>query len=204
MTEAGAPGRKRVRAALAAAGILASPADAGAHLVNTGLGPVYDGVAHFAMSPEVILPIIALGILAGLRGLAHARASVVILPTAWVVFGFVGMLLGPLAVSPAYESLPLLMLGGLVATDIRMPAWCLALLAILFGAFEGYNFGSAYFAIGDGPAAVIGSAGLVFVLITLVSAAILKAKWNWTRIAMRVVGSWTAASGMLLLGWGLR
>ncbi|RFB88441.1 hypothetical protein B5K11_23370 [Rhizobium leguminosarum bv. trifolii] len=204
MTEAGAPVRKPVRAVMASAGILASPADAGAHLVNTGLGPVYDGVAHFAMSPEVILPIIALGILAGLRGLAHARTSVVILPTAWVIFGFVGMLLGPLAVSPAYESLPLLMLGGLAAADIRMPTWCMALLAILLGAFEGYNFGSAYFATGDGPAAVVGSAGLVFVLIALVSAAVLKTKWNWTRIAMRVLGSWTAASGMLLLGWGLR
>jgi len=26
----------------------------------------------------------------------------------------------------------------------------------------------------------------------------------WTRIAVRVVGSWIAAIGLLLLGWGLR
>jgi len=204
MTKPAAPRKKRVHVVLVLAGALAIPADASAHLVNTGLGPIYDGVAHFAMSPEAILPIISLGIFAGLRGVVHARASVTSLPVAWVAFGLLGMLFGPVAISPAYESLPLLMLGGLAAADIRMPAWCTALLAVLLGAFEGYNFGAAYSATRDGLPAVIGSVGLVFVLIALASAAVLKAKWNWTRVAMRVVGSWTAASGMLLLGWGLR
>jgi len=189
---------------LVLAGALADPADANAHLVNTGLGPIYDGAAHFAMSPEAILPIIALGILVGLRGLVHARASVLILPAAWAAFGFLGALFGPRAINPACESLPLLILGGLAAADIPMRAWYTALLAVLLGAFEGYNFGAAYSATRDGLPAVIGSVGLVFVLIALVSAAVLKAEWNWARVAMRVVGSWTAASGMLLLGWGLR
>ena len=186
------------------AGAFAIPAETSAHLVSTGLGPIYDGVAHFAMSPEAILPIIALGIFAGLRGVVHARASVLILPAAWVAFGLLGMLFGPLAIDPAYESLPLLTVGGLAAADIRMPAWCTALLAVLLGAFEGYNFGAAYSATRESLPAIIGSVGFVFVLIAVVSAAVLRAKWGWTHIAMRVVGSWTAASGMLLLGWGLR
>ncbi|WP_244919957.1 HupE/UreJ family protein [Rhizobium grahamii] len=113
-------------------------------------------------------------------------------------------MLGSLAINPAYESLPLLILGGLAAADIRMPAWCMALLVVLLGAFEGWNFGSAYSAARDGAPAIIGSAGLIFVLIALVSAAVPKARWDRTRIAMRVAGSWTAASGLLLLGWGLR
>ncbi|EPE97157.1 HupE/UreJ family protein [Rhizobium grahamii] len=196
--------KSRTRAAWAPIGITAMPVDASAHLVNTGLGPIYDGVAHFAMSPEAILPIVALGMLAGLRGLAHARIAVLLLPVAWIAFGLVGMVLGSLAINPAYESLPLLILGGLAAADIRMPAWCMALLVVLLGAFEGWNFGSAYSAARDGAPAIIGSAGLIFVLIALVSAAVPKAKWDWTRIAMRVAGSWTAASGLLLLGWGLR
>jgi len=204
MTKAAAPRKNHIRAGWASFGIATIPVEASAHLVNTGLGPIYDGVAHFAMSPEVILPIVALGVLAGLRGLAHARIAVLLLPVAWIAFGLVGMVLGPLAINPAYESLPLLILGGLAAADIRMPAWCVALLAVLLGAFEGCNFASAYAAGRDGVPAVIGSAGLVFVLIALVSAAVLKANWDWTRIAMRVAGSWTAASGLLLLGWGLR
>ncbi|ANL89118.1 HupE/UreJ family protein [Rhizobium phaseoli] len=180
------------------------PVEASAHLVNTGLGPIYDGVAHFAMSPEAILPIVALGIFAGLRGPTHARASVLILPVAWVAFGLLGMLFGPPAINPAIASLPLLILGVLAAADIRMPSWGTGSLALLLGAFEGWSFGSAYSASRDGLPALAGSAGIVFVLIAIVSAAVLKAKWDWTRIAMRVIGSWTAASGMLLLGWGLR
>ncbi|MDR9814754.1 HupE/UreJ family protein [Rhizobium hidalgonense] len=136
--------------------------------------------------------------------MANARTAVLVLPVAWVAIGLVGMLFGPLAINPAFESLPLLILGGLAAADIRMPALATGSLALLLGAFEGYNFGSAYSAARDGFPALTGSAGLVFVLIAFVSAAVLKAKWNWTRIAMRVVGSWTAASGILLLGWGLR
>ncbi|MBB3564355.1 hydrogenase/urease accessory protein HupE [Rhizobium sp. BK512] len=204
MTKAAASTKSRIRAVGASIGIAIIPVEASAHLVNTGLGPIYDGVAHFAMSPEAILPIVALGVLAGLRGLAHARVAVLLLPVAWITFGLVGMSLGLLAINPAYESLPLLILGGLAAADVRMPVWATGSLAIVLAAFEGYVFGSAYSAARDGAPAIIGSAGLVFVLIALVSAAVLKAKWDWTRIAMRVVGSWTAASGMLLLGWGLR
>ena len=29
---------------------------AGAHLVTTGLGPFYDGISHFFLSPEDLLP----------------------------------------------------------------------------------------------------------------------------------------------------
>ncbi|WP_245441404.1 HupE/UreJ family protein [Rhizobium phaseoli] len=196
--------KSRTRAVWASIGIATIPVDASAHLVNTGLGPIYDGAVHFAVSPEAILPVVAFGVLAGLGGWANARTAVLILPVAWIAFGFAGMLFGPLAINPAFESLPLMILGGLAAADIRMPALATGSLALLLGAFEGYNFGSAYSTARDGLPALAGSAGLVFVLIAFVSAAVLKANWDWTRIAMRVVGSWTAASGMLLLGWGLR
>ena len=29
-------------------------------------------------------------------------------------------------------------------------------------------------------------------------------RWPWTRIAVRVVGSWIVASGLLMIGWRLR
>ena len=46
----------------------ALPADA--HLNSTGMGPFYDGLMHFLMSPEDIVPVLALALLAGLRGAA--------------------------------------------------------------------------------------------------------------------------------------
>src|SRR5437764_12664206 len=47
----------------------ALPADA--HLNSTGVGPFYDGLMHFLMSPEDIVPVLALALLAGLRGAAY-------------------------------------------------------------------------------------------------------------------------------------
>jgi hydrogenase/urease accessory protein HupE len=38
-----------------------------AHLVTTGLGPVYDGISHFLLSPDDLIPVLALALLAGLR-----------------------------------------------------------------------------------------------------------------------------------------
>jgi hypothetical protein len=39
------------------------------------------------------------------------------------------------------------------------------------------------------------------VIALLVSAAVVSLRAAWTRIAVRVVGSWVAAIGMLMFGW---
>ena len=54
------------------AGVVLCPA-AQAHLVTTGLGPIYDGVGHFFLSPEDVLIAIALALFAGMRGPAAGR-----------------------------------------------------------------------------------------------------------------------------------
>jgi len=41
----------------------------------------------------------------------------------------------------------------------------------------------------------------VLVIALLVSAAVVSLRAAWTRIAVRVVGSWVAAIGMLMFGW---
>jgi hypothetical protein len=45
---------------------------------------------------------------------------------------------------------------------------------------------------------------VLFVLVALTAALVLSLKKPWTRIVVRVVGSWIAASGLLLLGWFIR
>src|SRR5690349_17143418 len=47
---------------------LMSAAPAEAHLNTTGMGPLYDGLVHFFLSPEDIIPVLALALLTGLRG----------------------------------------------------------------------------------------------------------------------------------------
>ena len=72
------------RVALATVVALLSPAVSHAHLVNTGLGPFYDGVSHFALTPEDLLPALALALLAGQRGSRAGRLTLFALPAAWL------------------------------------------------------------------------------------------------------------------------
>jgi hypothetical protein len=64
---------------------LIAAAPARAHLVSTGLGPVYDGIYHLALTPRQMVPMAALALYAGLRGSAHARLALAILPLTWLI-----------------------------------------------------------------------------------------------------------------------
>ena len=44
----------------------------------------------------------------------------------------------------------------------------------------------------------------VFVVVALLAGLSSAARVPWTRIAVRVAGSWIAASGLFMLGWSLR
>jgi len=53
---------------IAAFGLLFWTSYASAHLVTTGLGPVYDGIGHLVLTPEDFVPVLAIALFAGLRG----------------------------------------------------------------------------------------------------------------------------------------
>lgn len=173
-----------------------------AHLIETGLGPVYDGITHFALTPEDLLPALALAVLAGLRGKDHARRAIVVLPLAWLLGGVAGTLAGaPGLAAPAW--LPLLVLGGLVAADFPLPAGSTTAIAALLGIVLGYANGTAMAQGGAGLRGIIGIACTVFVATTMATACAAAWQSGWLRIAWRVAGAWIAASGLLLLGWSL-
>ena len=66
------------------------PPPASAHLNSTGMGPVYDGLLHFLLSPEDIVPVVALAMFAGLRGPEYGRRALFLLPASWFVGCFLG------------------------------------------------------------------------------------------------------------------
>lgn len=189
---------------VAAALVLASAAqEARAHLVETGLGPVYDGIAHFALTPEDLIPALALAVLAGLRGSDHARRAIFVLPLAWLLAGVFGAS-AKIALPDSLSWAPLLVLGSLVAADLRLSATATTALAAALGIFLGLANGYAMTQAGAGVRGVAGIVGAVFVVTTLGAACAVAWQSGWLRIAWRVAGSWIAASGLLLLGWSLR
>lgn len=51
------------------------------------------------------------------------------------------------------------------------------------------------------PIALVGVAGTIFVLTALSSGQVVSLTAPWSRIAVRVAGSWIAAIGLLMVGW---
>ena len=174
-----------------------------AHLVNTGIGPVYDGIAHLLVSFEDLLPVIAMALLAGLNGPSAGRRVLLILPLAWLVGGVAGALsaAAPLPTGPA--ALTLMVIGVLVAADFRLAQAVIAAFALVLGFTHGWHNGTAIAAAGLPVTGLLGTAGAVFVMTALAAAVVVTLRQSWTRIAVRVAGSWIGASGLLLLGWTL-
>jgi urease accessory protein len=192
----------RVAIALVVSAVALAPSGAEAHLVTTGLGPFYDGMSHFALSPEDVLPVAALGILAGLRGKEQGRHAFVALPLAWLTGGIAGLALKTTIAIPAW--LPLIVLGGLVAADWRLPIRLTTAIAALLGLACGFLNGAALAEVGQGVVALLGIVTVVFIAMTLVTSSVLLLRAGWPRLAARIAGSWIAASGLLLLGWSFR
>jgi len=186
------------------ASLASLPAIAHAHLTSSGLGPVYDGILHFLTSPEDLAAVVALALFAGLRGPDQGRWALIALPCAWLLGSFVGLV----AIAPqsnAWLSASwLLALGLLVALDAKLPLVATTAVAAVLGLMHGYANGSGMNPSVPVVLALLGLATSVFVATALSAAAVVRFGDAWRRIAVRVVGSWIAASGLLLLGWAIR
>ncbi|HSL68683.1 MAG TPA: HupE/UreJ family protein [Longimicrobiales bacterium] len=197
------PIERRLRIALFVA-ILLSPAIARAHLTDTGLGPIYDGIAHLLLSFDDLLPVVALALLAGLNGARAGRLVLFILPIAWFAGGIAGVLAAGAAPPAIVTSLSLLALGVLTAASAKLRPALVVFLAVALGLIHGWLNGAAIATAGREANGLIGIAGTIFVVVALGSAVVVSLRKPWTRIAVRVIGSWIAAVGLLVLGWSLR
>jgi hydrogenase/urease accessory protein HupE len=187
--------------ALALIGIV--PTRVEAHLNSTGMGPVYDGLLHILISPEDLIPVLALALFAGLRGAEHGRRALFVLPSAWLIGGLVG-LSSTTSANPILTAISFLLLGGLVAVDAQLSLRATTVIAAMLGLVHGYLNGAGMGQPGVGAVALLGLVFMVFVLVSVFAAFVVRLRWPWTRIAVRVVGSWIVASGLLVLGWNLR
>ena len=182
--------------------VIGLPIRADAHLVTTGLGPVYDGMEHMLLSPEQWLMVVGLALLAGLNGPAIGRAVLFLFPLAWLAGGCAGrFILLPLAsLAPAIS---LLMVGGLVAADLRAVKNFVVIIAGALGFLQGYLNGNSFGAANEMTLILLGACIVTFVIMAL-GAGLVVGVQGWRRIVVRVAGSWITAVGILLAGWTIR
>jgi hydrogenase/urease accessory protein HupE len=187
-----------------AGAVLLVPGPSHAHLVTTGLGPFYDGVSHFALTPEDLLPALTLALLAGQGGSRAGRLALFALSGSWLAGGLVGLGVPTIQSAAVLTTLSFLVLGGLVAAEARLrPEWVAALAGVV-GLLHGYLNGAAMAQSKLGPLGVVGIVTTLFVAVALAAAMVVPIRAPWGRVAVRVAGSWIVAIGLLLLGWSLR
>jgi urease accessory protein len=182
--------------------VILCPGSADAHLVTTGLGPVYDGIGHLASSPEVWVPVLALALFAGLRGAAAGRLTLFFLPLAWLVGTLVGCRT-EIAPFTSMSAISFLVPGALVTADLRLKRGMVATIAVVLGFCDGCLNGMAIQPTHSGSLDLVGAAAALFVAVAIVAALVIWLKRPWMRVAVRVVGSWITATGLLLLGWSV-
>lgn len=183
--------------------ILLQPACAAAHLVTTGMGPVYDGIGHMLLTPEDLVPALAIAVYAGLRGKAAGRLALFLLPLVWLMGGGMAGLYSDNLTASLLPAVSFIFLGLLIATDLYLPLWAFTLVLTGIGLTHGFFSGIAL-QNGAGFYGMLGMAALLFVLTALLAAFILSLRQQWSRVVVRVSGSWVAAIGLLMIGWYIR
>jgi urease accessory protein len=182
--------------------VYAFPAEG--HLNSTGMGPFYDGAMHLLMSPEDIVPVLALAMLAGLRGVAFGRRALFVLPASWLFGGFLGLTTVATGANAMLAAASFLLLGALLAADAKLSLRVTTALAAVLGVYHGYLNGTGMGQPGTGAVALLGLIFTIFALIALAAAFVVRLRAEWARIGVRVAGSWIAASGLLMFGWAAR
>jgi hydrogenase/urease accessory protein HupE len=172
-----------------------------AHLMQTGFGGFYDGIAHLFITPTDLLLVVGLALLAGQQGSAGGRRLLMLLPPTWWLGGAIGQILA-IDWSLAWLSTMLVTLVGvLVATALRLPSMVFAvgvsLSGLLFGLINGFTMPSE---TGGVSLDLFGVVAAIAVVAVLISAQVTATRRSELRIAVRVFGSWIAAAGLLALG----
>lgn len=192
------------RAIALAAAAVAATAPAHAHLLTTGLGPLYDGLAHPFLTPEQALPIIALTLLAGLRGPGGGRVLLAVLPIAWLAGYAFARALG----LPVFPPLPgvgvIVVLGVLVAADRPLPVRWVGALAALLGILDGGTIGAELGSVRADHVVALGIVTSLIVVVSLLAGQVSAIRTFAARVAVRAAGGWIAAMGLLMTGWLLR
>jgi urease accessory protein len=184
--------------------LMAAPS-AQAHLMNMGFGPFNDGLVHLFATPEDLLPVIALALMAGLRGPRFGRAVLFALPVAWLIGSAAGLLLASPITLPVADTIITIALGVLLATDRPLPLAAVVCLGIVLGLFHGILNGSDLpRASSSSQISAAGVAAALFVAVSLLAGQAASMRARWARVVVRMAGSWIVAIGLLMLGWAMR
>lgn len=177
------------------------PGTAAAHAFPN-VGDFYAGMLHPITSLDAILPLLALGAMAGQQGREPAIRVLAVLPLT---------LLGGVVAGSTMRGAPdlapvllgtLVVIGILVAGGWTLPVPLALGLAAVAGLFIGIANGTELAAGESVWRFALGVALAGLLAVAYVVGGIRRLSAPWTHIGVRVAGSWLAATGLMVLALG--
>lgn len=182
---------------IAAAILLLAAQPALAHPPPLGIGGFPGGLLHPLFVPAHAMAIAALGLLTGLQPWTRLAAVLFIVGLA------TGLGVMTLGVVPVWvNELVLagtLIAGLLAALDRPLPEWAGCILAVLLGFCIALDSPPETISLGEANLMLLGTG--LGAIVTLIAFAMISASLRpgWPRIGARILGSWIAASAILVL-----
>ena len=169
-----------------------------AHTPIQGIGGFYNGLLHPVLVPAHLLLIVAFGLFLGQQGSKRIELALGIFAAA----AFVGLALAWFSIGAEMETLGLALsaaIGLLVATSPQLAfPWCVA-VALLAGLFLGVDSAQQELSGKDKLVTLFGTGVAIYFLVLFPMALAEHFKKKvWQKIGIRVVGSWVAASSLLV------
>ena len=185
--------------------VLFVPEVAHAHLVSTRFGEFYSGLLHPLTTLVHLVPWLALAMFASMQGKAFARRSLQVFPLA-VGFGtLLGIGFGGFQNVLMLNIISFVVLGGLVALSYPIPISAGFTAVLLFAVSHGYANGDVDLTGGSLALYVAGVTTAAYLVVALGAGAatVLSEQAAWGRIALRALGSWILAAGLIYGGFEL-
>ena len=192
------------RALLGAAMLLAGANAAEAHIVAARLGDFYAGAAHPLTDLQDIVLWIAIGVLAGTLGAAKGRWLILVFPLGLLVGLPFGNVLGAASTQLA-DAAMMLAIGMLLAAAVQVPALLLCAIAFAVAVMRGAANSADLAPETDRLlfAAGLVCAGYAVITLTMALTAMFRrtssdSATSWRSIAIRALGGWIAAIGLMM------
>ena len=194
----------RLIASVALASILVFfPQSALAHILFEGLDNFYNGLFHPLFIPAHVMLLVAIGLLFGQKGLHETQVSLV---SFWVAV-FIGLIVAFFSWGGPIQILVLIngvMVGLLVAISPGFGTPWYTLIGIITGFTLGLDSAQDSLVGMDKFMALLGSGiGISFLVLYPVILAKTFNKKMWQQIGIRIIGSWIAASSLLVLAFSI-
>ncbi len=181
---------------------LALPAVAAAHPIK-GVGDFYAGMLHPLTALDFILSWIALALFAGQQGRRASLLTLAIFPLALLAGACLALLIQPPAWIAEVDLVAIPVLGLGVASALTCPVALTITLAAAVGLLHGLANGSEITASISAWRFIPGLAAAAILVLTYGIGVVRSLEKPWTRIAIRVVGSWIAAAGIMVCAFKL-